>query len=205
MLFRSGRSGMIFESAGIDPTMADSVVNLSKALTKGAREGCYFIRGYNYKQRLPLGFTMPVVYVNTTLVDADVESVSLAGLEQYRAGRDDFFAGVGMMYFSDTGDFFEVQQALPGMYRLIGIEGERIEATLSQYMSAANCSSDEAKVALRFIEFLYSDNAQDHLYLRNRNKSLPLNKYVLGEFAVLFVEFEGFFDDIDTYRVREGL
>ena len=72
------------------------------------------------------------------------------------------------------------------------------------YSISDGLSRDEEKVALAFVEYMLSDNAQDFCYIRNWTGKLPLNKGVLALIGDIYSDFAGFFSNIEDYRLMAG-
>jgi len=184
------------------------------------------------KKQMPLGFVAPVVYLNTTLMtfydaslkdigeitnesgadqtlavdSGDVPAFTAAYGEQANAptadAKDLFLSGKAVAYFADTGEYFDVQNALPARYKLLRIDSSDILASFCDMWSIGKCDNNELKAAQRLLVFMLSDNAQDYLHIRNRDGALPINKDVLDVFVSVYSDFNGFFDNIGSYTFQ---
>jgi hypothetical protein len=164
----------------------------------------YFLDKYNTyfpeKNQLPLGFIAPVVYVNNALSDVKGSSIwkdDINGTGTF----EQFLAGESEMTFSYTTEFYEVQESLAGLYSLLKLKDESVECLFKDVWSVGKLSNDEVRAAMKLLEYMLSDNAQDCLYIRIRNQTgiLPLNKTNLEIFIEGYTEFDGFFNNIDSY------
>jgi len=111
-----------------------------------------------------------------------------------------FISGQAKSYFSDTTDFFDIQNALPARYKLLFINNGKILGYFNNLWSIGKCSANERKAAERLLLFMLSDNAQDYLHIRNHSDALPINKDVLNVFCNVYNDFDGFFINIDDYN-----
>ena len=219
----TGNPPTLFESTDIDASMLDKTIKLDavvnrvldkpdnfidwiffkiRGISEPATESkYYFLDDYTAyfpsRNRLPLGFTVPVVYINTTLSNITGNSIAPGDIDS--GSREQFLAGETAMFLSDTLDFFDVQAILPARYRLLRIEDESISCSFANVWSIGECPENEKKAAERLLGFMFTDNAQDYLYIRNSTGALPLNKTDLATFMEVYMDFSGFFDNIDSY------
>ena len=141
---------------------------------------------------------MPVVYINTTLSDMVGNSISSENILNI-GSREQFLAGETEMFLSDTLDFFNVQAALPARYRLLRIDEENINGVFKDLWSIGENRNNEKRAAERLLLFMLSAKAQDYLYIRNSSGILPLNRDNLNNFVEIYIDFDGFFENIDSY------
>ena len=197
----SGAIPSLFETTDIEPPMLNNTADLRYVLGSVDASEYHFLDNYAtyfpIGNQLPIGFSAPVVYINTTLLETDVDSVEESSI--YTALREQFLDGEAEMLLSDTMDFFTVQEALPARYKLLQVEADDILCTFKDIWSIGASDANERRAAERLLVFMLSDNAQDHLYIRNSTGALPLNKTVLGTFMEVHMDFNGFFDNIESY------
>jgi serine/threonine protein kinase len=197
----NGTAPTLFESKGLDSGVIDSAIDLSGVINAINSEQCHFINRYaSYfpqKRQLPLGFVAPVLYINTTLMDAD-EVSNVSAFFDY-TDKDLFLSGEARAFYSDTSVYFDVQRALPARYRLLYVDSDQVLATFSHLFSIGNSSANERRVAERLLLYMLSNNSQDFLHIRNRSGALPINKDVLDVFSNVYNDFDGFFANIDAY------
>ena len=112
-----------------------------------------------------------------------------------------FFEGSAAALFSDTSLYFNIQGRMQGgWYRLVYIGTDAPVAQFADIWSISqSIDVDERTAAKRFMEYLFSDIAQDVLHLRNRSGNLPINRYVFDVFYEVHNDFYGFFANIDDY------
>ena len=116
---------------------------------------------------------------------------------------DDFVDGECAFYFSSTEEYLTVQSRLPARYEMLALDTKEILADLTDlYSINQSVTADEKKVALRFLQFLLSDNSQDYLYVRNQDGSNPINKDVLSVVGGVYKELDGFFENASSYTFR---
>ncbi|MDR1588914.1 MAG: serine/threonine protein kinase [Oscillospiraceae bacterium] len=197
-------AAVLFESSGLDDAVTADALDISDVIGDTEKADCWFLgkySGFADGKKIPLGFTAPAVYVNTTLADPEDGGVSdISGAGQ---SLDEFLSERSPSYLGGTPEFFEVQAALPGRYRLLRLDMGEIPAEFADTWSLAPCGNDAQKAAKRFLRYMLSDNAQDYLHLRRHSGALPLNKRVLTTYCEVYTDFTGFFDNIDRYTIRE--
>ena len=199
----AGDAPTLFETTSIDAAMLYNAVNLNDVIRHLDIKQYNFLDKYETyfpeRKQLPLGFIAPTAYVNTTLSGLTSNSISANTITETGTLRQ-FLAGETEMVLSDTTEFFNVQAALPARYRLLRIdEAAGVDCWFSDIWSIGNCGVNEQKAAEHLLIFMLSDNAQDYLYIRNSSGILPLNKNDLDVFVGVYVDFNGFFDNIDSY------
>ena len=190
---------------------------------------CYFYDRYSGffpdKKQLPLGFIAPVIYINTTLLEvesngvrdvsqlaarelvigsADTQAFILAFGQAAFTTEDDakeiFLSGGADAYFSDTAEYYDVQEALPARYKLLRVDSDYLYGTFSDMWSIGGGGGKAKKAAEAFMLFMLSDYAQDYLFVQNRNEALPINSNVLELYSNVYNDFEDFFTNIDRYN-----
>ena len=114
-----------------------------------------------------------------------------------------FANGDYAFYISTTEKYSQVQSRLPARFSVIAIDTEVIYGSYAECFSVSqNLTEDEKKVALAFVNYLLSDNAQDYLYIQNWTGKMPLNSAALKVVEDVYSELEGLFDNISKYRVN---
>ena len=205
----------VFQSDGVD-TEKVGAASLDEAAER-IDFGAYWYLGDAKKQileskKLPVGFDLPVFYLNHTLCEysgnkvsklSDVlgESGAVSVSDAYkkefsalypepqymRRSIGDFCSGNSMLLFSHLKEYYLIRESLPGQYRLLAADVKDAAAELEYFWSLGDVKdSDAAKVAQRFLEYLLSDNAQDHLFVRNETPGLPLNKNALSVYTDVY-------------------
>jgi serine/threonine protein kinase len=195
---------VVFESTNFDAELLSRAMELDGLIGETERADCWFLGGYDgyfpARRQLPLGFTAPVVYVNTTLISPSGAGVS--DILSVGTVKGAFLAGAAESYLGNTGDFFDVQAELPARYRLLYLDRKDVVARFTDMWSAVPCAGDERKCVLRLLEYMLSDNAQDYLHLRRQSGALPVNKRALAAYCEVYTDFDGFFDNIGDYTFQ---
>lgn len=154
------------------------------------------------KKQLIIGFEMPVMYVNTTKYEGAfddyegiIKELGISNTKVY-SDKDKFIGGEAAVYFGTSGDYSEIQAALPARYKMVKVTGE-LKCIGRYAFGLSDCRKNEKKAATRFLEYMYSDRAEDILFVQNNVSALPVNKSVLELYEQVYTEYEGFFNDID--------
>jgi len=217
---KTGAAPALFETTGIDK-YTEGVKILAGAADLGpVAEGLssldeyYFMANYGAyfpsRNRLPLGFIAPAVYINNNLAAIPDGGAGVADILEDAIGGEAtdyelFAAGGSGILVSDTARYFDVQAALAAQYTLLRAEGAENLCRFTDLWSVSALSGkDEIAAAERLLAFMLSENAQDLLYIRNRTGKLPLNKNALAEFVGVHDEFIGFFDNIGSYMFPQA-
>jgi serine/threonine protein kinase len=228
-----GGTPVLFESGSLDPQTLQNAIDVS-GVVKDAQKNyeCYFLdryaRYFPAMKQVPLGFSVSVIYVNTTLSDyekrgvgnlselltsmpANVSGVAVEDADIPRFERtygqgfktarsEQFFDGTVGAYFASSTEFFEVGKTMAGRYKLLYADGDVVTAEFESLWSISNCGSDEQLVAKKLLEYMLSGNAQARLHLLNRSGLLPINKNFLDEdYVDTYKDYDGFFENIDKY------
>jgi serine/threonine protein kinase len=215
----------LFESTGAQASILRAASDLSSVVERMGLGQCIALDKYSEfypeKKQLPLGFSAPALYVNTTLTpfygnavmdrddmenlhpmaiemqDEDDFHVSfgpeLFSFEYTQNALEMFLRGDAASLYSDTSAFFQIQGAMPGKYLMLPISARQVYGKFKDLWSIGAVSGNENRAAERLLLFMLSDNAQDHLYIRNRGGALPLNSNALSAFREVHEEFDYFF------------
>lgn len=187
----------IFESTGMELQEDDCMYDLTE-IVKAQNSNDYFfyelMQQYAVEGQLITGCNIPMVFYNTTMVEGILTAERLM---EYTASESltDFLAGKGELYISDTSDYYEVQENMPGRYGILSAEGE---CTYSTAWSIANTvSNDEKKVAIRFLEYMLSEHAQDIWFVQNQNSGLPVQRSAVNILLDVNSEIRPLLDDME--------
>ena len=198
----------LFESTSVGDNVLRDAQNVGTAVKAVDASEVLFFDRYSeafpdYKQ-FPLGFAMPVRFTNAAPQDTVPDDGGGGGRGRGRAGeRDLFLAGATREFIGSTADYFDVQQALAGRYAVEKIYGSDAVCTFTELLSVGNCDSRQLAIVNRFLVFLLSENAQDHIHIQFQSGSLPLNREaLLVGYVSIYDEFDGFFDDVDDFLIR---
>lgn len=205
----------VYQSDGVDTAQMDAAP-LDAVLEKLDLGAYWYLDDVRQEmlaqKKLPVGYDLPVFYLNHTLCDYDGErvakladvfgesgtiSVADAYAKEFAALFDepqfmrrsinDFCSGNSKLLFSHITDYYTVRNALPGQYRLLAVDVKDAAVRLGHCWSWRDTGEpDAAKVAQRFLEYLLSDNAQDYLFVRNETPGLPVNKNALAVYTDVY-------------------
>jgi len=228
----------LFETTGLGADILESAIDLRGVINHLDDNVIHFLDGHSMyfpdRKQLPVGFSAPIIYLNTTLSDftgtglrnfgdllwanssAEVAfAIDNADMDAFARTFDStiadtnnkakelFLSGRAAAYFSNSSAFFDVQMALPARFRLVYADTDNPAAQFTDLWSISQyASSNERAAAERFLRYMMSDNAQDILHIRNRSGNLPINKNVLELFSEIYIDFEGFFDNISSYTFQ---
>ncbi|MCL2126098.1 MAG: serine/threonine-protein kinase [Oscillospiraceae bacterium] len=230
----NGAAPTLFESTGINSAVLANTTDLSSIVkqlnTSQYKElqPCNFYDRYAAyfpnKNQMPLGFTAPVLYINTTLIDygdSGVQDISALAAQEIVLNNSDlqaflaayenaaymveadaktvFTTGGAEVYFSDATEYFDIQEAMPGRYKLLRVDSDYVMGEFRNLWSIGLCSSDQKYAAEKLILFMLSDYAQEFIYIRNRSQALPINSNTLDLYSNIYNDFNGFFVNIENY------
>ncbi len=185
---------------------------------------CYYLTDYRdsilQSRKMPLGFSVPVIYENTLLseaADVDAKAIAVSGKTankfsllntdaDYQEQEESlFYNGETALLFSDTSDFFRVQEQFPAQFTMLSDQTAGIPCTFEYCWSMTEKTKSEEKAARWLLEYMLSNEAQDQLYIQNRNTALPLNRDTLNEtYLKVYSEFESVIAGADSYTFNEG-
>lgn len=181
---------------------------------------------YESRHYLPLGFTAPMVFVAKDVKREDKRPVDASEafsdderfitdekgfMKTYRGGRDHFsdsafkqFSNKKAKYYgTQSSNFIKIRETMPAKYKIAPCEAKNVYCMYSNVWAANDIDKNENKAAERFLTFMLSDNAQGAMYMENENESFPVNDGVLDIYVSVNDEFEGFFDNKDSYKFEK--
>ena len=229
----NGKMPALFQSDEID-VQNYSVLSLKKTMDNLNLSDYYYLSDNQVsilsENKLPLGFKVPVYYVNTgqitperntvrnpeELVGADGElgvEVSIASLLEkplkslhYSAvSADRFYNDEIPALLADTSFFYEMQTKMPARFQMLSTDGELMQSTAENCWSLGDTGdTDQERVARRFLEYMLSDGAQDHFYNRNRVPALPINKQAYSIYLSVYSDFNGAVQQPQLYDFSFG-
>lgn len=226
----------LFYSTGISEKDLNNATDLSKIINSSNAENCYFMDGYDkvYSEtvKLPLGVNVPVVYIIShgsnsvfcegnyikTVADLGTEALSLntefasildKTMNTTCKGEEPekFYNAETSVLLSSTKDYFKVQDALGGRYKVLGITPENTTyCEFDNEWSIGNGTEDEIKAANKLLEFMLTSAAQDVFYFDATEKSgvLPINQRTFDSYVTeIFPELNVICDVTKDYSVEE--
>lgn len=150
---------------------------------------------------LPVSFSRPALYINTTMTDGEEINAEMLSAE---IGKEDenepLFLQESLDHLlGDTTSYFLIQNELPARYEM-----QKVPEGISEQCEFVTCfsiseDSNTAKknAAYQFLKFLLSDSAQYNLTVKQHNGNsigygLPINKEQYDVFTEINSEFEIF-------------
>lgn len=149
------------------------------------------------RDRMPLGFSVPVIYGNTTYMESGENLLEQNDKEQ-------FYGNASALYIGDSSLYNEVQETIPGVYAVMPVLTVDAEGSFTNCWSVNGDAEDKEKAAAeRLLYYWLGETAQDILHIQNVN-ALPLNQVMLDEYLLVNGELEfleEYVEDIAiTYR-----
>jgi len=185
---------------------------------------------YNSTDYLPLGFNAPVVFVDKILTNSVKNSISsvsdfaasspevdncvidyeaykemFPGSEKYfdQSACSDFCEEKAAFYGTTTNNYMTVAKELPARYKVLYCDTDNVYCSFDNIWTANDIEKDQNKAALRFLEFMLNNNAQDQIHIRNKSTTLPVNDAVIDVFRTVNGEFKDFFINQDKYIFKK--
>ena len=219
----------IYEYTGIDSSA--KALSLDEVFSSNEAKGCPLLKDVNNYfddyDHLPLGFSAPIVFINSTMdngfIGSDESAVvpgMLEGLSSENFSldhqnvklslntEDSFFSQSALQWFYNeetpavgtmTTNYHEVRENMPGLYKIYPIEADKIYCTYERVFSAVNSDRKENLASLRFLEYMLNDYAQDIICVQNQSLALPINDNVLSLYVSVNNDFDGVFLNKDKY------
>lgn len=145
------------------------------------------------KDRVPLGYKALVGYGN--------EMAENTGLN---ASFESFLNGDAKLIVGETKDFYRVQESLPGVYSVIPLSsGDQAFCYTDTWGVAENADSNQKKAAAVLLKYWLGENAQDIMYVQNRN-NLPLNKNEIEVYKNVYGELSDVLSVVPSVAVSEA-
>lgn len=168
---------VLFESSGMEDELGDRMEELSGVYSLIDENEYYFLEYVAVRDsgrlQVPLGFYLPALYGNTSLIESQ-------GKLPGENPREDFLKGKAPVMLSDSGDYAQVQQAVPGVYSIFGLPGS-VKGVYEGLWSVDSRAPELQRLAAeRLLYYLLGENAQDVLHIQNEG-ALPVNR---SEFSV---------------------
>lgn len=163
---------------------------------------------------LPLGFSAPLFFVNNTYAETHPDSIVkitdieasdsddrfgyLADNERFsemldipsekiRNDAGELFYNEQVVYYGTyTDNYFEVASKMPARYDIIYLGTKKINCKYENIWCANDKNKNENKAALKLLEFMLNENAQDELHIQNVSGSLPINDAVITVYTDVY-------------------
>lgn len=222
----------LFYSTDISDENLTNATDISPILKTKNGKNTYFLSGYKNKYKMPLGVNIPVTYAIVSgsnsisysedyfneladlgdckiSVDKEYEDIISKTITSYSTGgnKELFFSGENQVLLSTTKDYFNVQSAFGGRYKVIGNNAEKFYCSFDNEWSVGNGTKDEIKAAKKLLEFMLSSASQDIIYFDAEEKSgiLPLNISTFNSYInEIFPELQVISGAKDNYSFEEN-
>ncbi len=193
---RDGRKDpTLFISSDLPDELGASYAPIDKAIDNVDIEDCIYFEEYEEKLRsrnqLPLGFEIITAYGNIVMAETGAQP-------QEDNNIADFLNGDSVLCIDSISRYYDVQDALPGQYDVLGIPTKRQYTKFDALWSVNDESRDNEKnAAFRLLSFWLGENAQDVYCIQNR-MALPINAQKLSELSAVNVEEAGAISNFDN-------
>ncbi|MDO4324711.1 MAG: serine/threonine-protein kinase [bacterium] len=148
--------------------------------------------------KIPLGMNVAVVYRND-IADTKQDVADITNLQDevgQNGGLESFLNQEISFCVSDTSHFYQIQEALSGLYSIESVPDTGYFGTPEVFFSVnKKVSTEEQTAALRLLYYFLSQSSQDILHLQNEGE-IPLLKEVFDEFVQVNQELEFLTDEI---------
>lgn len=192
---QNGKAPTVFESSYLKDGSQEVLADLSdtyEMLGEEVQFRTLIEREYEKKQ-MPTGFSIPLVFKNTTLTEGNETAT---GNEKKK-----FLDGKTAVYVGTYQDYPEIQEALAGLYTAELTENCQLEF-LNVWGVNATATEDEINAGVRLLYYFMSEKAQDIWYVQNDN-GFPLQKSMFDTYIDVNSEFS-FVKDIDFTKSTVG-
>lgn len=222
----------LFYSTDISDENLTNATDISPILKTKNGKNTYFLAGYKNKYKMPLGVNIPVAYAIVSgsnsisysedyfneladlgeckiSIDKEFEGIISKTITSYSTGGDKelFYSGENQVLLATTKDYFNVQSAFGGRYKVIGNNAEKFYCRFDNEWSVGNGTKDEIKAAKKLLEFMLSSASQDIIYFDAEVKSgiLPLNASTFNSYInEIFPELQVISGAKDNYSFEEN-
>lgn len=110
--------------------------------------------------------------------------------------RDGFVRGELMLYYGDTADAADLQQAMAGRYRAYALETDTPVCLLENVWSiSSGAAKKEKQCAVRFLSYLLSEDGQRCLYLENSYPCVPMLCTIYEQYRRMAGELAAILDE----------
>ncbi|MCM1161030.1 MAG: serine/threonine-protein kinase [Roseburia sp.] len=199
--FAEGQAPTVFESSYLPATHMEFLEDLSDTYEmlnmKNYRFG-NFIEEIYHKKQLPTGFSIPIIYENTLLSQAESGPVT-----EKKNDKEAFLAGTVPYYTGTYQDYREIQDKLAGLYQMKPPDGDTWNMQfLNIWGVSSTGSQDEISAGVRLLYYLMSEQAQDVWYVQHEN-GFPLYKNVLQTYIMVNPEMK-FLENLEIKKEQVG-
>jgi serine/threonine protein kinase len=184
----------VFDAEYMTADMEEDCATIDDVVSLLNKDEYYFLKDYaqvyTNKKVLPTGFSVPVVYGNTVLMDS--KTVQKTNDEiKYLAKENTFFIG-------SSGEYELVQESIPGVYVVMPVLGEEVAAFYTDIWSvSAQGNQAQINAGKRLLYYFLGERAQD-VYFVQHMEGLPMNKTMLEA----YMDVNGEMDFLGDYAER---
>lgn len=197
----AGQVPTVFESSYLPDGHGDLLADLSDAYEMLDMEKYQFgnlIEEIYDKKQLPTGFSIPIIYQNTLLSQAEAEPA-----DGEQNSKKAFLEGTSAYYTGTFEDYREIQDKLAGVYQMKPPGGDTWKMQfVNVWGVSSTASQDEISAGVRLLYYMMSEQAQDVRYVQNEN-GFPLYKDVLQTYIKVNPEME-FLENLAMKKEQVG-
>lgn len=181
MQSETSSSVTIFESTFLDSDFLKTYASgISGVVDQDAKKNCFFLKDYKTlfpdENQIPLGFSVPLLYVNTAIgstdlstasdvikaiteargniainpsLDGEIVNKALGAKGLARSVREDcesFLSEEYLAYFGRLSDYGAIQSKMAGRYYLIFLPSEDMLSEFSDLYSISNMANEDEKI-----------------------------------------------------------
>jgi len=221
---------ILFESNGIDENLLLSYALDLSSVASTVSSRTHFLSDFSRlvpsRAQIPTGFKTSAIFINSTFVDFDEESVSdlpgllasmpvsVSAIAVYPGAESGFASAFGSTPFVDSSAFFEgsagaifaytssfhsIQGVMAGRYRMLSLDINEVPASFGGFFAAVNSSGNENRAIMRLLEFILGEDGQDLIHIRNSSGFVPINIAALEIYQSVFTQFDSMFDNKNSY------
>lgn len=222
----------IFESSDLNTEGLGSFLKVSDIIKNHPSKN-YFDDAIEDEYKCPSGIVVPLIYVNTsistlentdsvyTIMESRVSNdmpiylkteaanmyMALYGDEISQIGfenaKEAFLSRNAGVLLGDSGDYYDVQERLPGEYKVVVPDCEVETYRYGSQWSATQTVSNEDEVKEAFITYLVSSLSQDYLNIQAKG-DLPISRDSLAEYLKIYDELNGVEEYLNTHPFRQS-
>lgn len=106
--------------------------------------------------------------------------------------------------FLKVEDYATIRAEMSGQYSVVEVDTEQLMGTFCEYWSiSADSGEGEQSGAAKFLTYMFSDYAQDILFVQNSSgRPLPLSENALEQYVYTYEELESVLSDIEKYNIQ---
>lgn len=215
--FSKGTAPDVFESTILSQDALQQADSLTKQYG-ALKNSTYLENKIVGQKQMPAGIVVPMIFVNTSrgaiesaeniaqVVEAckryaEYFEVKVTAVDLYatlygeeiadyarNTAKEKFLSGDLMIYFGDSSDYFDVQEAMPGGYMLLMPESRKSTYRYSDLWSMAGSDKNTQQAAAALIDYFCGELAQDYFHIQQHSSGLPIAKLAMSDFVGVYDE-----------------